>query len=192
MLVLKAIGLGLVCSEIVPKVLKAIGPCGVRCEGAAVRGLGPLCPEIILRVLKAMDQVEYAVKRQQFVDLDHWQAYVQWLKCALMVKHARATKDIILIISIECGVFKFAITVCGVGETGHVITGLEVGSIRRIQWVGYGVLEFLGVGTAFDIFHNIHILYLQYNVLTSSGYDVLSFIPLWSLVRAGTDTPYLP
>ncbi|GKD36695.1 hypothetical protein Tco_1256902, partial [Tanacetum coccineum] len=70
--------------------------------------------------------------------------------------------------------------------------GLEVGSIRRIQWVGYGVLEFLRVGTTFDIFQNIHILYLQYGVLTSSGYDVLSFIPLWSLVSVGTDTPYLP
>ncbi|GJY10863.1 hypothetical protein Tco_0379048, partial [Tanacetum coccineum] len=70
--------------------------------------------------------------------------------------------------------------------------GLEVDSIRRIQWVGYGVLEFLIVGTTFDIFHNLHILYLQYGVLTSSGYGVLSFIPLLSLVSAGTDTPYLP
>ncbi|GKD63143.1 hypothetical protein Tco_1305251, partial [Tanacetum coccineum] len=51
---------------------------------------------------------------------------------------------------------------------------------------------FLGVGTTFDIFQNIHILYLEYGVLTSSGYGVLSFIPLWSLVSAGTDTPYLP
>ncbi|GKB04433.1 hypothetical protein Tco_0832576 [Tanacetum coccineum] len=70
--------------------------------------------------------------------------------------------------------------------------GLEVGSIRRIQGIGYDVLEFLGVGTTFDIFQNIHILYLQYGVLTSSGYGVLIFIPLWSLVSAGTDTPYLP
>ncbi|GJW53711.1 hypothetical protein Tco_0097796 [Tanacetum coccineum] len=69
--------------------------------------------------------------------------------------------------------------------------GLEVGSIRRIQGIGYGVLEFLGVGTTFDIFQNIHILYLQYGVLTSSGYDVLSFTPLWSLVNARTDTSYL-
>ncbi|GJU08378.1 hypothetical protein Tco_1124808 [Tanacetum coccineum] len=69
---------------------------------------------------------------------------------------------------------------------------LEVGSIRRIQGVGYGVLEFLGVGTTFDIFQNIHILYLQYGVLTSSGFGILIFIPLWSLVSAGTDTPYLP
>ncbi|GJV66943.1 hypothetical protein Tco_1482452 [Tanacetum coccineum] len=70
--------------------------------------------------------------------------------------------------------------------------GLEVGSIRRIQGVRYGVLGFLKVGTTFDIFKNIHILYLEYSVLTSSGYGVLSFIPLWSLVSAGTDTPYLP
>ncbi|GJX03958.1 hypothetical protein Tco_0189874 [Tanacetum coccineum] len=70
--------------------------------------------------------------------------------------------------------------------------GLEVGSIRRIQGIGYGVLEFLGVGTTFDIFQNIHILYLQYGILTSSGYGVLIFIPLWSLVSADTDTPYLP
>ncbi|GJS04177.1 putative reverse transcriptase domain-containing protein [Tanacetum coccineum] len=70
--------------------------------------------------------------------------------------------------------------------------GLEVGSILRIQGIGYGVLEFLGVGTIFDIFQNIHILYLQYGVLTSSRYGVLSFIPLCSMVSAGTDTPYLP
>ncbi|GKE85668.1 hypothetical protein Tco_1559410, partial [Tanacetum coccineum] len=70
--------------------------------------------------------------------------------------------------------------------------GLEVGSIRRIQGIGYGVLEFFGVGTTFDIFQNIRILYLQYDVLTSFGYGVLIFFPLWSLVSAGTDTSYLP
>ncbi|GJV73030.1 zinc finger, CCHC-type containing protein [Tanacetum coccineum] len=37
--------------------------------------------------------------------------------------------------------------------------------IWRIQGIGYGVLGFLGVGTTFDIFQNIHILYLQYGVL---------------------------
>ncbi|GKF68156.1 hypothetical protein Tco_0197835, partial [Tanacetum coccineum] len=65
---------------------------------------------------------------------------------------------------------------------------LEVGSIRRIQGIGYGVLEFLGVGTTFDIFQNIHKLYIEYGVLSSPGYGVWSFIPLWSLVSAGTDT----
>ncbi|GJS02058.1 hypothetical protein Tco_0318566 [Tanacetum coccineum] len=68
--------------------------------------------------------------------------------------------------------------------------GLEVGSIRRIQGIGYGVLEFLGVGTTFDIFQNIHILYIQYGVLVFSGYGVLSLFPLWSLVSAGTDTRF--
>ncbi|GJU99332.1 hypothetical protein Tco_1328603 [Tanacetum coccineum] len=64
--------------------------------------------------------------------------------------------------------------------------GLEVGSIRRIQGIGYGVLEFLRVGT--DIFQNLHILYLEYGVLSFSrygvlsfsGYGVLSLFPLWS------------
>ncbi|GKC27651.1 hypothetical protein Tco_1034945 [Tanacetum coccineum] len=70
--------------------------------------------------------------------------------------------------------------------------GLEVGSIRRIQGIRYGVLEFLGVGTTLDIFQNLHILYLEYGVLSFSGYGVLSLFPLWSLVSAGTDTPYLP
>ncbi|GJS75163.1 reverse transcriptase domain-containing protein [Tanacetum coccineum] len=51
---------------------------------------------------------------------------------------------------------------------------------------------FLGVGTTFDIFQNIHILYLQYDVLNSSGYGVLSLFLLWSLVNAGTDTPSPP
>ncbi|GKA84875.1 hypothetical protein Tco_0806529, partial [Tanacetum coccineum] len=64
--------------------------------------------------------------------------------------------------------------------------------IRRIQGIGYGILEFLGVWTTLDIFQNIHILYLEYGVLVFSGYGVLSLFPLWSLVSAGTDTPYLP
>ncbi|GJS07667.1 putative reverse transcriptase domain-containing protein [Tanacetum coccineum] len=76
----------------------------------------------------------------------------------------------------------------GYAVSGIKAMGLEVGSIRRIQGIRYGVLEFLGVGTTFDIFQNIHILYLEYGVLSSSGYSVLSLIPLWSLVCAGTDT----
>ncbi|GJT23851.1 hypothetical protein Tco_0893788 [Tanacetum coccineum] len=47
---------------------------------------------------------------------------------------------------------------------------------------------FLGVGITFDIFQNIHILYLQYGILVFSGYGVLIIFPLWSLVSAGTDT----
>ncbi|GJT56430.1 retrovirus-related pol polyprotein from transposon TNT 1-94 [Tanacetum coccineum] len=62
-----------------------------------------------------------------------------------------------------------------------VVLGLEVGSIQRIQGIGYGILEFLEVGTTLDIFQNIYILYLQYGILTSSGYSVLSLFPLWSL-----------
>ncbi|GJR18703.1 hypothetical protein Tco_0967230 [Tanacetum coccineum] len=70
--------------------------------------------------------------------------------------------------------------------------GLEVSSIRRIQGIGYDVLEFLGVGTTFDIFQNIiFIPYFQYGVLVFTGYGVLIKFPLWSLVSAGTDTPYL-
>ncbi|GKB11737.1 hypothetical protein Tco_0845660, partial [Tanacetum coccineum] len=77
-------------------------------------------------------------------------------------------------------------------ENMNVEAGLEVGSIRRIQGIGDGVLEFLEVETTFDIFQNILIPYLQYGVLTSSGYGVLIFFPLWSLLSACTDTPYLP
>ncbi|GKB47900.1 50S ribosomal protein HLP, mitochondrial-like protein [Tanacetum coccineum] len=61
-----------------------------------------------------------------------------------------------------------------------------VGSIRRIQSPGYDVLGFLGVGTTFDIFQNIHLLYLQYHVLIFSGYDILILFPSWSLVGNGT------
>ncbi|GKF46289.1 hypothetical protein Tco_0136091, partial [Tanacetum coccineum] len=70
--------------------------------------------------------------------------------------------------------------------------GLESVSIRRIQGIRYGVLEFLGVGTTFDIFQNIHMVYIQYGVLVFTGYGVLIKFPLWPLVSAGTDTPYLP
>ncbi|GJU55405.1 hypothetical protein Tco_1229119 [Tanacetum coccineum] len=49
------------------------------------------------------------------------------------------------------------------------------------------------VGTTLDIFQNIILIpYLEYGVLILSGYGVLIIIPLWSLVGAGTDTPYLP
>nr|GEV67605.1 protein FAR1-related sequence 5-like [Tanacetum cinerariifolium] len=43
--------------------------------------------------------------------------------------------------------------------------GLESVSIRRIQGIGYDVLRFLGVETTFDIFQNIHFLYLQYDIV---------------------------
>ncbi|GJS39556.1 hypothetical protein Tco_0564599 [Tanacetum coccineum] len=88
----------------------------------------------------------------------------------------------------------------GVGGLALVLLEEDASSSKRVWMsVRYGVSKgldmaywgFLGVGTTFDIFQNIHILYLQYGVLTSSGYSVLIFFPLWSLVSAGTDTPYL-
>ncbi|GJY05935.1 hypothetical protein Tco_0371875 [Tanacetum coccineum] len=69
---------------------------------------------------------------------------------------------------------------------------LEVDSIRRIPGLDMAYWGFLGVGTTFDIFQNIHILYLRYGVLSLSRYGILGFIPRWSLVSADTDTPYLP
>ncbi|GJU16920.1 hypothetical protein Tco_1164085 [Tanacetum coccineum] len=52
---------------------------------------------------------------------------------------------------------------------------------------------FCGVGTTLDIFQNIILIpYLEYGILILFEYGVLIFIPLWSLVSAGTDTPYLP
>ncbi|GJZ33372.1 hypothetical protein Tco_0578808, partial [Tanacetum coccineum] len=70
--------------------------------------------------------------------------------------------------------------------------GLEVDWIQRIQELDTAYWGFLGVGTMLDIFQNIILIpYLEYDVLILSRYDVLIFIPLWSLVSAGTDTPYL-
>ncbi|GJY35545.1 hypothetical protein Tco_0420923 [Tanacetum coccineum] len=43
---------------------------------------------------------------------------------------------------------------------------------------------FLGVGTTFDIFQNLHILNLEYSVLDSPGYGVLILFPSWSLVKS--------
>ncbi|GJT68645.1 hypothetical protein Tco_1020125 [Tanacetum coccineum] len=71
---------------------------------------------------------------------------------------------------------------------------------KGLESVRYGVLNgfdtayrgFLGVWTTFDIFQNIYLLYLQYSVLVFTGYGVLIMFPPWSLVSAGTDTPYLP
>ncbi|GKD13263.1 retrovirus-related pol polyprotein from transposon TNT 1-94 [Tanacetum coccineum] len=73
-----------------------------------------------------------------------------------------------------------------------VVWRLEVGLIWRIQVLDTTYWGFLGVETTLDIFPNIHILFLEYGVLSLSGYGVLRFNPLWSLVSAGMDTPYLP
>ncbi|GKC06236.1 hypothetical protein Tco_0997846 [Tanacetum coccineum] len=62
--------------------------------------------------------------------------------------------------------------------------------VSKVLVTAYWV--FLGVGITFDIFQNIHLLYLQYGVLVFTGYDVLIMWSSWSLVSAGTDTPYLP
>ncbi|GJU17918.1 hypothetical protein Tco_1145884 [Tanacetum coccineum] len=78
-------------------------------------------------------------------------------------------------------------------EFKNLKRSLEVGAIRRIQVLDMAYWGFLGVGTTLDIFQNIILIpYLEYGVLSLSRYGVLSFILLWSLVSAGTDTPYLP
>ncbi|GJV62913.1 hypothetical protein Tco_1473741 [Tanacetum coccineum] len=75
-------------------------------------------------------------------------------------------------------------------NTRRVWKSVRYGVSKELDMTYWG---FLGVGTTFDIFQNIiFIPYLEYGVLSLSGYGVLSFIPLWSLVSAGTDTPYLP
>ncbi|GJY23160.1 hypothetical protein Tco_0396818 [Tanacetum coccineum] len=101
-----------------------------------------------------------------------------------------------LCVKIECW-FKPIVAEYGIyffimGMSQHLWCKDELVSIRRIQGIKYGVLGFLGVGTTFHIFQNIHILYLQYGVLIFSGYGVLILFPSWSLVSAGMDTPYLP
>ncbi|GJR57075.1 hypothetical protein Tco_1499237 [Tanacetum coccineum] len=68
--------------------------------------------------------------------------------------------------------------------------GLEVSSIRCIQGLDTAYWGFLGVRTTLDIFQNIiFIPYFQYGVLRSSGYGVLSFIPLWSLSMEDEEVP---
>ncbi|GJV66467.1 hypothetical protein Tco_1481976 [Tanacetum coccineum] len=64
-----------------------------------------------------------------------------------------------------------------------VDTTYQKSSIRRIKSLRYGVLGFLGVGTTFDIFQNLHILYQEYGVLPSSGYGVLILFSSWSSVK---------
>ncbi|GKD38664.1 hypothetical protein Tco_1258871, partial [Tanacetum coccineum] len=67
-------------------------------------------------------------------------------------------------------------------DTPYPMEGLESvqygvsNGLDTMYWV------FLGVGTTFDIFQNIHLLYLQYDVLVFSGYGVLFIFPLWYLI----------
>ncbi|GKC72230.1 hypothetical protein Tco_1118113, partial [Tanacetum coccineum] len=55
---------------------------------------------------------------------------------------------------------------------------IRYGVSKKLDTAYWG---FLRVGTTFDIFQNIHLLYIEYGVLTSSGYGILIFFPLWSL-----------
>ncbi|GKD40523.1 hypothetical protein Tco_1260730, partial [Tanacetum coccineum] len=59
--------------------------------------------------------------------------------------------------------------------------GTLFGLIRRIQRIGYGVLEFLGVETTFDIFQNLHMLYHEYGVLVflDTAYRACLLCVLW-------------
>nr|GEU97290.1 hypothetical protein [Tanacetum cinerariifolium] len=59
--------------------------------------------------------------------------------------------------------------------------GLEYGQYGITNEFDTAYWVFLGVGTTFDIFQNIRILYPLYDVLSSSGYGVLIFIPSCSL-----------
>ncbi|GJS37268.1 hypothetical protein Tco_0535650 [Tanacetum coccineum] len=61
--------------------------------------------------------------------------------------------------------------------------GLEKGRYGVSKVFDTAYWGFLGVGTTFDIFQNLHILYLEYGVLPSSGYGVLVLFPSWSLVK---------
>ncbi|GJZ45020.1 hypothetical protein Tco_0592616 [Tanacetum coccineum] len=85
-------------------------------------------------------------------------------------------------------------------DLAHLKLVFEFSIYKVWKSVEYGVSNgldtaywgFLGVGTTFDIFQNIILFpYLEYGVLSLSGYGVLVFNPVWSLVSAGTDTPYL-
>ncbi|GKE89809.1 hypothetical protein Tco_1567284, partial [Tanacetum coccineum] len=85
-------------------------------------------------------------------------------------------------------------------DLAHLKLVFEFSIYKVWKSVEYGVSNgldtaywgFLGVRTTFDIFQNIILFpYLEYGVLSLSGYGVLVFNPVWSLVSAGTDTPYL-
>ncbi|GJS15363.1 xylulose kinase-1 [Tanacetum coccineum] len=67
--------------------------------------------------------------------------------------------------------------------SGYAVSGLEFGRYGVLTEVNTAYRGFLGVGTTFDIFQNILLLYLEYGVSTSSGYGVLNLVPSWSLVK---------
>ncbi|GKG36728.1 hypothetical protein Tco_0444406, partial [Tanacetum coccineum] len=71
--------------------------------------------------------------------------------------------------------------------------GLEYGRYGVSKVLDTAYRGFLGVGSTFDIFQNIlfpYSLNTAYFLLLDKAYRIL--FPSWSLVSAGTDTPYLP
>ncbi|GJT02284.1 hypothetical protein Tco_0823453 [Tanacetum coccineum] len=71
--------------------------------------------------------------------------------------------------------------------------GLEYGRYGVSKVLDTAYRGFLGVGTTFDIFQNILFPYglnTAYWSFLDTAYWIL--FPSWSLVSAGTDTPYLP
>ncbi|GJS50590.1 hypothetical protein Tco_0623952 [Tanacetum coccineum] len=61
--------------------------------------------------------------------------------------------------------------------------GLEYGRYGVLTEVNTAYRGLLRVGTTFDIFQNILLLYLEYGVLDCSGYGVLHLVLSWSLVK---------
>nr|GEU72627.1 hypothetical protein [Tanacetum cinerariifolium] len=80
-----------------------------------------------------------------------------------------------------------------VGVLEQLNTGLEYGRYGVSKFLDMAYRGFLGVGTTLDIFHNIIFPY-GLNTAYWSFLDMTYWIlfPFWSLVSAGTDTPYLP
>ncbi|GJY12454.1 hypothetical protein Tco_0381763 [Tanacetum coccineum] len=73
--------------------------------------------------------------------------------------------------------------------TLQVWKSVEYGVSNGLDTAYWG---FLRVGTTFDIFQNIILFpYLEYGVLSLSGYDVLVIIHLWSLVSVGLEVGWI-
>ncbi|GKE24591.1 hypothetical protein Tco_1436103 [Tanacetum coccineum] len=74
----------------------------------------------------------------------------------------------------------------------HLKLVFEISNYKVWKSVRYGVSKdwIRRIGDFLE--HGYAVSSLMDTAYWSSGYGVLSFTPLWSLVNAGMDTPYLP
>ncbi|GJW98755.1 retrovirus-related pol polyprotein from transposon TNT 1-94 [Tanacetum coccineum] len=123
--------------------------------------------------IKAMQEEIHEFERLQVWELVPYPDFVMLIKLKWIYKVKKDKLGGILNNKDRLVAIRGTVCTCCQNRGHSVWKSVRYGVSNGLDTAYWG---FLGVGTTFDIFQNIHILYLEYGVLSLFGYGVLSFI----------------